>query len=104
MGHFWITLAGRFMPVLGAYSGANMGFSAGQAIGEGLSGIMFGEENKTLGLASGIIGARGGAALGALAAKNVFTAVGTAFVVAGANMMTNVVGDIVEVRISKSTY
>ena len=90
------TLAGRMLPILGAYSGASMGFSAGQAIGEGLSGIMFGEENKTLGLAGGILGARGGAALGALAGKNIFTAVGTAFVVAGANMMTNAVGDILK--------
>ena len=96
------TIAGRAMPVLAAYSGANMGFSAGQAIGEGLSGIMFGEESKTLGLAGGILGARGGAALGALAGKNIFTAVGTAFVVAGANMMTNVVGDILKTGFQNS--
>ena len=49
-----------------------------------------------MGLATGILGARFGAQAGALFGKNIYTAAAGATLIAGANMLTNAVGDILK--------
>lgn len=86
---------GRILPVLGAYTGAGMGFEAGQAIGEGLSNMMFGTSSG-MGLAGGIMGAKFGAQLGAAMTSTGTSLALSALAVGGAMMVTSAVGDILK--------
>ena len=89
------SFVGRVMPVLTAYTGANLGFSAGQSIGEGLNSVLFsGEGSSYLGLSGGVLGAAGGAKLGAMAGSNVFSLAASALLVGGAMVATEVTGNI----------
>lgn len=89
------SILGRTMPVLSAYTGANLGFGLGQSIGEGLNKVLFGDGGSSfLGISGGILGAAGGAKLGAMAGTNMFTLATSALMVGGAMIATEVAGDI----------
>lgn len=89
------SIVGRTMPVLAAYSGANLGFEVGQSIGEGLNNVLFaGEGSSLLGISGGILGAAGGAKLGAMAGSSLFSLATSALLVGGAMVATEVTGNI----------
>lgn len=88
-------LAGRMLPILGAYSGAAPGLAAGQAIGSGL-GQMLGSDSKSFGLVGGIFGAAAGARMGAAAASSLPALAISGLAVGGAMLATNTVGNILK--------
>jgi len=88
-------LLGRALPVLGAYTGANMGFGAGQAIGEGLGNMLF-DGSYGLGFAGGVMGAKLGAMAGAAMTKSIPAMALSAIAVGGTMMMTEAIGDILK--------
>jgi len=89
------TLLGRMMPVLGGYTGANLGFGVGQSIGEGLGNMLF-DGSYGLGLAGGIMGAKVGAMVGAAATKSGVGLALSAAAIGGTMIATEVVGDILK--------
>lgn len=89
-------LLGRTLPVLTAYSGAAMGFSAGQTIGEGLSTVLFGDESKAMGLAGGILGASGGARLGAFLGSSPYGFAAAVGLTVAGSLITSAVGDVLK--------
>ena len=88
------TLVGRALPVLTGYVGAQIGFGAGQAIGEGLSNMMFGS-SYGMGLAGGILGARFGAQMGAAVGGSGLGVLG-AMAIGGAMMSVAPVADMLK--------
>jgi|13_taG_2_1085334.scaffolds.fasta_scaffold02410_3 hypothetical protein len=90
-------LARRLVNISGAYIGADVGFQAGKAIGEGLGNMLFDDANTgAFGMIGGIFGARGGAFLGANLARSPYSLAASALVIGGAKLLTEATADILK--------